>query len=102
MKVVPIKSFPHDRRGRMAAGQVYDIPDDEANRLMVMRCVRKASPDEYETKVIDRRPVAGPSPSLADGEALLSSASQAAQVSPQTIVKPSANGGKKKGKKRGA
>lgn len=99
MRVVPIKSFPHDRRGQMVAGRVYEVDEAEGQRLVGLRLVRQASPDEYETKVIDPRPVPGPSPAV--GEVQPSSASPAAQASPQTTAKPSDAGGKKKGKKKG-
>lgn len=99
MHVVPIKGFPHDRRGQMVAGRVYEVDEAEGKRLMSLRLVRQASPDEYATKVVTHKPVVGPIPSQAVGEAQPSSASQAAQVSPQTTAKPSARGGKKQGKK---
>lgn len=100
MKVVPIKGFPHDRRGQMLAGKVYEVDEAEGKRLMSLRLVRQASPDEYETKVVGQKPVAGPIPSPAVGEMQPSSASQAAQASPQTTAKPSERGGKKRGKKK--
>lgn len=99
MRVVPIKGFPHDRRGQMLAGKVYEVDEAEGKRLMALRLVRQASPDEYETKVVAQKPV--PLPSQAVGEALPSSASQAAPASPQTTAKPSERGGKKRGKKKG-
>ncbi|WP_141233354.1 hypothetical protein [Lysobacter antibioticus] len=86
MRVVPIRGFPHDRRGQLAAGKVYEFDDAEAKRLILIGLVRQASPDEYETKVVSRKPNAGPLPSLAVGEAQPSSASQAAQASQQTTV----------------
>jgi hypothetical protein len=101
MKVTPIKSFPHDRRGQMLAGRAYDLPDAEAARLLKLGLVRVASPDEYETKVVTQAPVAPAVPSLADGEARPSSASPAAQVSAQTTATPS-GGGAKPRKKDGA
>lgn len=101
MRVVPVKSFPHDRRGQMLAGKVYDVDEAEGRRLLTLRAVRIASPDEYETKVVASKPVAGPIPSPAAGEASPSSASQAAQASPQTTAKPSARGGRRKAKKGG-
>lgn len=90
MKVVPIKGFPHDRRGQMLAGKVYEVDDAEGKRLMSLRLVRQASPDEYETKVVDQKPVAVPSPAV--GETQPSSASQAAQASTQTIASESGGG----------
>lgn len=105
MKVTPIKSFPHDRRGTLVAGRAYEFADAEAARLIKMGLVRVCSPDEYETKVVTSTPVAPSVPSLADGEAPQSSASPAAQVSPQTTARPFDGGAKgKKGKKgkRGA
>ena len=95
MQVIPIRTFPHDRRGTMQAGKVYTVDDAEAQRLLTLRLVRKASPDEHEAKA-----ASGPLPSSADGEVPPSSASPAAQASPQTTAKPSARGGKKKAKKR--
>lgn len=99
MRVIPIRSFPHDRRGQMAAGRVYDVDEAEGRRLMSLRLVRVASPDEGTGQVAVPQGAPGPSP--AGGEAQPSSASPAAQASPQTTAKPSAAGGKKKGKKRG-
>lgn len=98
MKVTPIKSFPHDRRGQMLAGRAYDLPEAEAARLLKLGLVRVCSPDEYETKVVTQTPVAPSVPSLADGEVQPSSASPAAQVSQQTTAKPSDAGGKKRGR----
>lgn len=92
MWVTPIKSFPHDRRGQMLAGRAYDLPEAEAARLLKLGLVRVASPDEYETKVVAQTPVAPTVPSQAAGEAQPSSASPAAQVSAQTIARPSEGG----------
>ena len=102
MWVTPIKSFPHDRRGQMLAGRAYDLPEAEAARLLKLGLVRAASPDEYETKVVTQTPVAPAVPSLADGEAPQSSASPAAQVSPQTTATPSGGGAKPRKAKGGA
>jgi hypothetical protein len=97
MRVTPIKSFPHDRRGKMLAGRAYDLPEDEAARLIRIGLVRIASPDEYDTKVVVQTPIL---PSQAVGEAQPSSASPAAQVSAQTIARPSEGGKRKKKKNR--
>lgn len=102
MWVTPIKSFPHDRRGQMLAGRSYDLPEAEAARLLKLGLVRAASPDEYETKVVAQTPVVPAPPSLADGEAQPSSASPAAQVSPQTTATPSGGGAKPRKAKDGA
>ncbi len=100
MKVTPIKSFPHDRRGQMLAGRAYDLPEAEAARLLKLGLVRVCSPDEYETKVVTQTPVAPSVPSLAAGAP--SSASPAAQVSPLTTASVSAGGGKKPGRPKKA
>lgn len=92
MHVVPIKSFPHDRRGQMVAGRVYEVDDAEGKRLVSLRLVRPASPDEYAVKAEAHKPVAGPIPSQAVGEVQPSSASQAAQALPQTIASPLESG----------
>lgn len=97
MKVTPIKSFPHDRRGKMLADRAYDLPEDEAARLIRIGLVRIASPDEYDTKVVVQTPVL---PSQAAGEAQPSSASPVAQASPQTTARPSEGGRKKKKRNR--
>lgn len=102
MWVTPIKSFPHDRRGQMLAGRAYHLPETEAARLIKLGLVRTASPDEYETKVVTQTPVAPVIPSRAAGEAQLSSASPAAQASPQTTAPPSGNGAKPRKAKDGA
>lgn len=103
MQVVPIKGFPHDRRGQLIAGRAYEFDDAEAHRLIAMRLVRPASPDECAEKVMANKPASGPIPSQAAGEAQPSSASQAAQASPQTTAKRSGAGARKKAKrKRGA
>ena len=102
MRIVPIKSFPDDRRGTLAAGRVYDVDEERGKRFVRLGLARVASPDEYDTTVIVETPTAG-RPSPAVGEAQLSSASPAAQASPQTTAKKFVPGVKKRvSKKRGA
>jgi hypothetical protein len=99
MHIMPIKGFTHMRLGFMAKGKVYEVPDDEGARLVKYRHANPAAAPIYATKVVQQQPVAGEVPGMAGGAEQPSSASPAAQASPQTTAKRSASGGKKKARK---
>lgn len=75
--------FLHDELGRVCAGQIIELQTLSGVRAMV---------EPYETKVVHNNPLA---PAAAQ-----SSASPAAQVSPQTTASASENGDKKKRKQK--
>lgn len=99
MHILPIKGFPHMKLGFLAKGQVYEVPDAEGERLIRMGHASVAAAPVYATKIVQETPVVGEVPGMADGAEQPSSASPAAQASPQTTAKKSAGGGKKKGRK---
>ncbi len=99
MHIMPIKGFPHIKLGFLAKGQVVEVPDDEGARLIRMGHANPAAAPIYATKVVQQQPVVGEVPGMAGGAEQPSSASPAAQASPQTTAKKSATGGKKKGRK---
>lgn len=99
MHIIPMKGFPHQRLGYFQKGVVREVDDAEGLRLIRLGLASEAAAPVYATKVVQQAPVAGPHPGMADGEARPSSASPAAQASPQTTAKPSGRGGKNK--KRG-
>jgi len=99
MHIMPIKGFPHGRLGFLAKGSVVEVPDDEGARLIRMGHANPAAAPIYATKVVQQQPTVGELPGMADGAEQPSSASPAAQASPQTTSKQSASGGKKKGRK---
>lgn len=103
MHITPIKGFPHQRLGYLPKGSVVEVADEEGARLIRLGHANPAAAPVYATKIIQPTPVAGSLPGTADGAERLSSASPAAQASPQTTAKPSGHGVKKPGKnKRGA
>lgn len=99
MHIMPIKGFPHAKLGYLAKGSVVEVSDDEGARLIRMGHANPAAAPIYATKVIQPQPTVGELPGMADGAERLSSASPAAQASPQTTSSESASGGKKKGRK---
>ena len=105
MHITPIKGFPHQVLGFLAKGSIVEVADDEGARLIRLGHANPAAAPVYATKIIQPTPVAGTLPGSADGEVRPSSASPAAQASPQTTAKPSEPGAKRRGpgkKNRGA
>lgn len=94
MHITPIKGFPHGRLGFLPAGAVVEVDEEEARRLIRMGLANPAAPAApfYATKVVRPQPVTPEVPGLADGEDLSSSASPAAQASPQTTASESVSG----------
>jgi hypothetical protein len=94
MHITPIKAFPHGRLGLLKAGEVLEVDEEEGRRLIRMGLVNPAAPvaSSYGTKVVRQHPVTPEVPGTADGEALPSSASPAAQASQQTTASESASG----------
>lgn len=102
MHIMPIKGFPHMQLGFLTKGQVFEVPDDEGARLIRMGHANPAAAQIYATKVVQQQPVVGELPGMAGGAEQPSSASPAAQASPQTTSKRSVPGAKKPAKaKRG-
>ena len=99
MHIMPIKGFPHMKLGYLAKGQVFEVPDDEGARLIRMGHANPAAAPIYATKVVQEQPVVGEVPGMAGGAEQPSSASPAAQASPQTTSSESASGGKRKDRK---
>ena len=99
MHVMPIKSFPHVKLGYMEKGKVYEVDDSEGARLVKYGHVNPAAAPIYATKVVQEQPVVGEVPGMAGGAEQPSSASPAAQASPQTTSSGSASGGKRKDRK---
>ncbi len=95
MHITPIKGFPHDRLGFLAKGSVVEVPDKDGQRLIRMGLANPAAAPVYATKIVQPTPVAGEVPGMAGGAEQPSSASPAAQASPQTTVRPSKRGGRK-------
>jgi hypothetical protein len=102
MHITPIKGFPHGRLGYIAKGEVVEVDDEEARRLIRLGLVNPAAPaaPSYDTKVVRQQPVTPEVPGSADGEALPSSASPAAQALPQTTASASDPGKRKPGRPR--
>jgi hypothetical protein len=100
MHIMPIKGFPHVTLGYLAKGVVVEVPDGEGARLVRLGHANPAAAPIYATKVVQQQPVVGEVPGMADGAEQVSSASPAAQASPQTTAKKSASGGKKNKKSR--
>jgi hypothetical protein len=102
MHITPIKAFPHGRLGLLKAGEVLEVDEEEGRRLIRMGLVNPAAPvaSSYGTKVVRPHPVTPEVPGTADGEALPSSASPAAQASPQTTASESELGKRKPGRPR--
>jgi hypothetical protein len=101
MHILPIKGFPHMKLGFLAKGRVYEVPDDEGMRLVRMGHANPAAAPIYATKVVQQQPVVGEVPGMAGGAEQPSSASPAAQASPQTTSSESGSGAKKGRKKKG-
>ncbi len=85
MKVHFLKLMYHDKLGKVRPGTIADIQDQQAIRFL-----REGIVEKYETKVIRNEPF------YHAGEDTQSSASPAAQASPQTTSKPSKRGRKPK------
>jgi hypothetical protein len=102
MHITPIKAFPHGRLGLLKAGEVLEVDEEEGRRLIRMGLVNPAAPvaPSYATKVVRQHPATPEVPGKADGEALPSSASPAAQASPQTTASESEPGKRKPGRPR--
>lgn len=96
MHITPIKGFPHQRLGYLAKGAVVLVDDKEGERLIRMGLANPAAAPVYATKIVQPTPVAGEVPGMAGGAEQPSSASPAAQASPQTTAKPSRRGGSRK------
>ncbi len=99
MKVSPIKSFNDSKYGRMTKNLVREVDDATARRWILLGHVNPAGPNEYETKVVQQTPVAGPkeNPTLAAGKEQPSVSSPAAQASQSQTVNTSESG-KKRGR----
>lgn len=103
MHIIPIKGFHHMSLGYLPKGQLVEVPDAEGARLTRLGHANPAAAPVYATKIIQPTPVVGEVPGTAGGAEQPSSASPAAQASPQTTSKRSAPGAKKPAKnKRGA
>lgn len=102
MHITPIKGFPHGRLGFLPAGAVVEVDEQEARRLIRMGLANPAAPaaPSYATKVVRPQPVTPEVPGSADGEDLPSSASPAAQASPQTTASESEPGKRRPGRPR--
>jgi hypothetical protein len=81
--VITAKVMHHDRLGRLPRGSIADIPDHQATDWL-----RRGFAERYETKVMRDRPL------MAAGAPL--SALPVAQALPQTTLKPSGRGGKRR------
>lgn len=99
MHISPIKGFPHGKLGYLAKERVVEVDEVEGRRLIRMGLANPAAAPVYATKIVQPSPVVGEVPGMAGGAEQPSSASPAAQASPQTTAKKSAGGGKKKGRK---
>jgi len=88
MFITPIKTFPHDRLGHLAKGAVVEVGEEEGQRLIRMRLVNPAAAPEVKGEAVVTKPI----PGEADGEMPQSFASPAAQASPQTTPRQSADG----------
>lgn len=97
MHISPIKGFPHGKLGYLAKERVVEVDEVEGRRLIRMGLANPAAAPVYATKIVQPSPVVGEVPGMAGGAEQPSSASPAAQVSPQTTVKESGSG-KKRGR----
>lgn len=96
MKVtIKARTLIHDRLGTLHAGQVVDLPDNQAREFL-----RKGWVEHYQTKVIHSSPASPGNPSEAAGMARQPSALPVAQASLQTTSSESALGKRKRGRPR--
>jgi hypothetical protein len=84
MKVEVLKTFYHDRLGRVEKGSVVDLPDHQAYMFLEKNAVRR-----YATKVVKEVPLENA------GVDTQSSALPVAEASTQTTSPKSKRGGKK-------
>ena len=87
--VIKKKGVRHDRLGRLEVDQKVDLPEAQARFF-----VERGDADLYLTKVLRDRPC------VAGGEGGQSSALPAAQALPQATLIESADGGKKRGRRK--
>ena len=94
MHIIPIKGFRHMKLGFLPKGVAVEVPDAEGARLTRLGHANPAAAPVYATKIVQPTPVVGQLPGTAGGAEQPSSASPAAQASPQTTAKLSEPGAK--------